>query len=725
MTMFYAHSENETGERHPLAKHLLKTAELARSFSCDPSYHDIFNITGLLHDLGKYQVQFQNYLFNGGRRGSVPHASWGAGYARIIKQLEASIAIDGHHKGMPDNADWKTDTDPFKNNDVTEFNAALNEFYKDTCLNEEVLRGLNTPSLKEKTHREIFTRFLFSALTDSDWLSTEAHFELETHSMRSKIELPVDEMIEKLEKTLSGKPKNGDINDLRNAARVEVLSHAEMPCGFYSLALPTGLGKTLTSISWALKHAKKNDLRRIIVVLPYVNIIDQTAKIFKDIFGEKFVLEHHSGYNEPLEKLDDKDECMPADERKKRLACENWDYPLIVTTTVQFFESLFSNKPSKCRKVHNISNSVVIFDEVQTLPKHLILPTLQMLKDVKSVMKTSFLFCTATQPAFEKRHGFEGIDGIVPLIADPARLYEATRRVKYSFLNDFEPVSVEMLFEEVSGCDDSVLVIFNTKKAAAEFFDKVSNCGIWREAYHLSTAMCPDHRKSVIKSIIEDLTTGKKIIVVSTQSIEAGVDLDFPVVFRAAAPLESIIQAAGRCNREGLLGHEGGQVYIFRLADSGMPDKTYSACAGHALEMIKSDPEKIYHYNMFNEYYRQIINLYVDPDKKGIIEAREKFNFETVNNLYKIIENATIGLYIYQYSEESGSFLDSLKYKTHLSRNDFRKMQMFTVQVYREFMKKNGQFCQSDPRGFIVWYGKYDRKMGLAAPNKEDEVLII
>ncbi len=723
--MYYAHSENANGEKHLLSKHLSVTANLVSSFSGDESYRYLFEITGLLHDLGKYQKDFQRYLIEGGRRGSVPHASWGAGYARNLGILESSFVIDGHHKGLSDHADWKTDTEPFKNNDIGYFDKVVREFLADNGIGESKFKEIKIPSFnKIKSQRELFIRYLFSALTDGDWLSTEEHFESETHSLRPAFELQIDEMIKKLETAFSLKPVEGEINFLRNEARAEALANSVMPCGFFSLSLPTGLGKTLTSMAWALNHARTNRLKRIIVVLPYVNIIDQTAAVFKDIFGESSVLEHHSGYNEDRSSESSKEYKAP-EERMKELACENWDYPLIVTTTVQFFESLFSNKPSKCRKVHNIANSVVIFDEVQTLPKHLILPTLQMLKDVHAVMKTSFLFCTATQPAFEKRQGFEGIDDIKPLIASPAKLYEKTRRVRYAFINALEPIGLDGLFQEVLSRDDSALVIFNTKKAAAEFFETAASSQKWHESYHLSTAMCPCHRKEVIKQIIEGLSCRRKLLVVSTQLIEAGVDLDFPVVFRAAAPLESIIQSAGRCNREGKLGSGGGETCIFRLADSGMPDKTYSACAGHALEMLKSSPDRIYHYNMFNEYYRQIINLYIDPDKKGIREAREKFNFETVNDLYRIIEKATVGLYIYCFNDESSALLDSLKYKKHLSRDDFRKMQMFTVQVYRDFINKNGQFCTSDQRGFIVWYGKYDRKMGLAAPNKEDEVLII
>lgn len=495
-----------------------------------------------------------------------------------------------------------------------------------------------------------------------------------------------------------------------------------MPCGFYSLALPTGLGKTLTSMAWALRHAKENSLKRIIIVLPYINIIDQTAREFKDIFGEQWVLEHHSGYNE---ESGDTAETCSNEEARKKLACENWDYPIIITTTVQFFESLFSNRPSKCRKIHNIAESVVIFDEVQALPKEVILPTLRMLEDVHSVMRTTFLFCTATQPAFEKRQGFNGISKICPLIDNPATIYEKTKRVKYSLLNDLKLVDYDVLLNAVVHTENAALVIFNTKRAALEFYDCAKNLNGWEKKYHLSTAMCPKHRKSVVKNIRDDLKNEKKILVVSTQLIEAGVDFDFPVVFRAMAPLEAIIQAAGRCNREGKLGEFGGNFFLFKLQDGGMPDKTYNACAEHAEEFIRHDFEQLHNHETFNKYYAQVISLYVDPDKNKIGNLRENFDFELVNGAYHIIETLTEGLYIYNYDCKSKELLDRLQHKEFLSRDDYRKMQEFTVQVYRRFINENQRMYEIKPQGYKVWYGNYNSETGISvSPTDADKSVV-
>ncbi|MFA7061315.1 MAG: CRISPR-associated helicase Cas3' [Pedobacter sp.] len=723
MTDYFAHSENEQKEKHLLAKHLHETADLSESFACRREYKPIFKMTGILHDLGKYQQAFQNYLENGGRRGSVPHASWGAGYARILKVLEASIAIDGHHKGMPDNSAWKSDTESYKRNEVPDYEEVIKSFISDVGVNEADIKP-SAITFTETFQREIFIRYLFSALTDSDWLSTEEHFKPEKSAMRSERELPIDLMIDKLEMEFSIKSKEGEINQLRNHAREQALSKASLPSGFYSLALPTGMGKTLTSLAWALRHAKQNVLKRIIIVLPYINIIDQTAQDLKRIFGEEWVLEHHSSYNEGKKDGVDKNEDLTPDQKRKQLACENWDYPIIVTTTVQFFESLFSNKPSKCRKVHNIAESVVIFDEVQSLPKEVIVPTLQMLMDVQVVMRSSFLFCTATQPAFEKRPGFDGITSICPLVAEPGILYDKTRRVEYHLLEDLAPVDYDRLSEMVVENDDSILVIFNTKKAALEFHNAMKALGNWERRYHLSTSMCPAHRKEVVKKIRADLTEKKKILVVSTQLIEAGVDFDFPVLFRAMAPLEAVIQAAGRCNREGnLIGY--GKVFLFKLQDAKYPDKTYAACAGYAEELIKADQNQLYKHDVFEKYYADVVDLYVEPDKYGINNARKEFNFETVNDIYHIIKDGSEGLFIYNYNEESRQLLHSLQYKEFLSRDDYRKMQGYTVQVYENFIFRNSGDVKIMPQGFKVWYGNYDPATGVSvAPMEADNYVV-
>lgn len=726
--VYFSHSENDDNRKHLLSKHLEETAYLAEKCACKEEYKSVFKAAGLLHDLGKYQPKFQHYLENGGRRGSVPHAAWGAGYARKIKLEELSFAIDGHHKGLPNRDTCKTDTNPFIHDDVAGFDDVIKAFLTDNDLDEASLATSQLQLDAKGFKREIFIRYLFSALTDSDWLSTEEHFEPERAALRPDRVLPIDIMIDTLEKEFAAKPKTGEINELRNNVRVQAVDKAALATGCYSLALPTGMGKTLTSLAWALRHARNNKLKRIIIVLPYISIIDQTARELKRIFGEEWILEHHSSYNEGSDSTTDRKEDFPAEQKRKQLACENWDFPIIVTTTVQFFESLFSNRPSKCRKIHNIAESVVIFDEVQTIPKEIVLPTLGMLNDIQAVMRTSFLFCTATQPAYEKRSGFDGITTITPLIESPGILYDKTKRVTYHLLDELAPISFARLKDAVTEHDEAALVIFNTKKDSLEFFSLMKSGDTWDAQYHLSTAMCPDHRKKTIKDIKSDLVAKKKILVVSTQLIEAGVDFDFPLVYRALAPLEAIIQSAGRCNREGLLNQYGrlGNVYLFLLQDARYPNKTYQACAGYAAELIQSDIEQLYSHNIFEKYYASVFALYIDQGRQqGIINARKDFNFETVNDCYRYLDDHSEGLFIYNYNEESRQLLHSLRYKEYLSRDDYRAMQPYTVQAYENFIYRNREDVKTSPHGFKIWYGNYDPDTGISvAPMEVDKYVV-
>ncbi len=706
MKGYIAHTENKNKKLHLLRDHLKKTANKMEEFSCKQEYNDIFKITGYLHDFGKYQLAFQNYLLNSGPR--APHAAWGAGLARFLKLNEASFAIDGHHKGLPDHAEWHVSTMPFLLKMKESFNNVLNEFKLDTNITEKNL-NVTPPKFTTKFEREFFTRYLFSALTDADWLDTEKHFNPEISKNRPEDKLMYDILIKKINIYLNKKPKAGLINQLRNEARKYALTKAQLNIGFFSLSLPTGLGKTLTSISWALEHAKFNSLNRIIIVLPYVNIIDQTAMELKKILGEDIVLEHHSSYNE--------EEDISTHSRKK-LATENWEFPIIITTTVQFFESLFANKPSKCRKIHNISKAVVIFDEVQTLPKELITPTLTMLKNMNTVIGTSFLFCTATQPAFlksEKLH--DGIESIISLVEDPYKLYKQTKRVNFT-LNKEKNADINDIVKIIAQSNTSVLVISNTKKKARTFLTEAETYNKWEKYYHLSTSMCPAHRKEVIKQIKKDDLNKQKIFLSSTQLIETGVDIDFPLVSREIAPLDSILQAAGRCNREGNM--DIGDVIIFSLKDKTMPDILYSSLSDLTKELLETGIERIYQPTFFSEFYIKALKLYVDDDKKNINYQREKFNFKTISSAYKIIEQSTRSLFIWNYNSKSKDIYNKLRYKKFLSRHDFRRIQEYSVQVYESFLYNNIGMWEESESGLVTWLGKYNKKYGITTENMEN-----
>ena len=718
---YLAHSKNEKNEVHFLDNHLQGTAKLMEEFAGNIKYNSIFRTTGLIHDFGKYQPAFQKYLIEGGRRGSVPHASWGAGFSKKYNQVEAAFAIDGHHKGLPDKGDLKSDLYEFDDPEHLVFDSIRTEFFKELPINEADLIYSDTGL--RGTDKELFIRMLFSALTDADWLDTERHFKSAITDLRIAKEFSPEFLLAKLENEMIGKSKVGYINILRNKVRAYAISKAQSETGFYSMTLPTGMGKTLASVSWALHHAKHNNLKRIIIVLPFISIIDQTAKELKRIFGEEWVLEHHSNFNEEDE--DNKeiaDESVQGESHSRRLATENWDYPIIVTTSVQFFESLFGNKPSRCRKVHNIAQSVVIFDEVQTLPKELVLPTLSMLKNVQKVMGSTFLFCTATQPAFEKSEGFNGIENIQSLVENPKEIFDATRRVKYIPANDYLPVSIEEVVGNVFEQGNSTLCIFNTKKQALLFFNAIKDNADY-QAFHLSTSMFPAHRKEVIGKIRDCLSRKERILVSSTQLIEAGVDFDFPCVFREIAPLESIIQSAGRCNREGKM-PEAGKVFIFALLLEVRPNamRQYYSLADFAVTTYKGKEEMLYEHDFFREYYRKVFRLFIPEDIRNIEKSRLGFNFKTVAGAYHLIESKTTPIFIL--CDESKDLYERIRYKPFLSRDDYRAMQQYSVQVYENFMRDNIGKLGKEPQGYWKWYGTYDKDYGISSNPQLDTLIV-
>jgi CRISPR-associated endonuclease/helicase Cas3 len=723
VTMFYAHSENVRREKHILKEHLLSTAKLARSFSPSEKLKQLFYLAGILHDVGKYQEGFQKYLEFG--KPKTPHASIGSYIARkLLKHyLPLPFVIKGHHAGMPDKSELQSTIAEYTEDEDT-VKIVCGRFLIDF---PEFLSAYNNPSNRfrenDRLIEECTSRLLFSALTDADWLDTERHFDSDKSNTRLTTELQLDLLINALENKFSQLPVEGKINQLRTKARTEVKSHFANSPGFFSLQLPTGLGKTLTSMYWALKHAQINNLKRIIIVLPYINIIDQTASILKKVFGDEVVLEHHSGIIEDDEQYSD-EKYEKEQPTSKQLACENWQSPIIVTTAVQFFESLFSNRPSKCRKNHSIGDSVVIFDEIQTLPKHLAEPTIIMLKNIASIARTSFLFCTATMPAFEKRDKFDGIDETTSLIKNPKKYFDATQRVNFKLIKKLNPITVDEVSKNLLKETKSYMVIINTKAVAKEIYGKVKEGNTHEQYYHLSTAMCPHHRKKRINEIIADLDSRnkRKIAVVSTQLVEAGVDFDFPVVYRAIAPLDAIIQAAGRCNRNGMM--RKGKVVLFDLLNHRMPDSTYRSCADFAKGVIKDNPEVLHKAKSFERYYEQVIDLFINPDRFGITEERKSFNFKTVDGQYQIIEKGrTAPILIADYSTVSKALLkDSTELFNRtgfISKEQYRNLQQYSVQVYHNFLYKYKDQIETHESGLRIWHGKYDLELGIMPEDVE------
>jgi CRISPR-associated endonuclease/helicase Cas3 len=356
---------------------------------------------------------------------------------------------------------------------------------------------------------------------------------------------------------------------------------------------------------------------------------------------------------------------------------------------------------------------VVIFDEVQTLPKELVLPTLSMLKDVQKIMGASFLFCTATQPAFEKTEKFNGIENIEPLVENPKEIFDATRRVSYHAIKNYQPVEISDLANKVKNEGVSILSIFNTKKQALLFYKEIQHYKDYK-TFHLSTSMYPAHRKRVISEIRECLKNKEKILVASTQLIEAGVDFDFPCVFREIAPLESIIQSAGRCNREGKMDTPG-RVFIFTLADASAPSRQYRSLANFAKGLYSGKEELLFEHGFFKEYYRKALDLFVDADKKKIEDDRKACNFKTIADKYQLIDNKTTSIFIL--CDESRILYESIRYKPMLSRTDFRAMQLYSVQVYDNFFKDQIGKLGREPQGYWLWHGEYSNEFGISTEN--------
>lgn len=713
--IYIAHSENTNGIKQTMKAHSQGVSDFMRGFALYKEFRELYEFCGQIHDIGKYSGEFQRYIRGNGSK--TRHAIYGAILAIENSLNEIVFPVYGHHSGLPNKSSMANDVKAEKKTNEAKYDAIKESWYNEIgnvlpIPNDGVFKDLSDILLQE-----LFVRMLYSALVDADSLDTERHFCEKKFEQRKSVPLDADSLLLKLENEFmkfanDPEKKSLSINKLRDNVRLYAISKAHLSQGFYSLTLPTGLGKTLCSINWALCHAKYHkNIKRIIIVLPFVSIIDQTAQKLKEIFFDDVVLEHHS--NVIYTEKEDEEDYNP-----KLLATENWDYPIIITTNVQFFESLFSNKRSDCRKLHNIQDSVIIFDEIQTLPMDVTEPSLIMLDNLQKLCGCSILFCTATQPDFTTRGGFKGINHIESLVEKPEQVFEQTRRVTYHSIENYNEIDMSELTDIVIKNEESALVVFNTKKKARIFFEDIRECRKFEHHYHLSTTMCPYHRKNVIKKIQEALKKNEKIIVSSTQLIEAGVDMDFPSVYREIAPLESIIQSAGRCNREGKRrdynGNEiKGDVYLFALTESGQPSKEYKSWSQFANLLYKGKEEQLYTHDFYGYYYRELTKSFADTDRLKITEDRKKLRYQTVSDKYKIIDKKTQTLFIYKYNEESRKLYDRIKDQEFLSKQDYQLVSQYCVQVYDKFVDNNKSFILLEKCGVNVWHGTYDKELGL------------
>ncbi|MEI9479738.1 MAG: CRISPR-associated helicase Cas3', partial [Deltaproteobacteria bacterium] len=510
-------------------------------------------------------------------------------------------------------------------------------------------------------------RMLFSALVDADFIETEAHFNPAQDGSRSYRrsgpDLSADTASEilstYLEKLALTSNSSMEVRQVRQDLLTACFKAASQPTGLFTLTAPTGAGKTLSMLAFAVKHAELNKLRRIITVIPYLSIIEQTALEYRKVFSSRtkgmgfpdYILEDHSlaSATRPRMEDDGNDNDMEVEAlRSRRLLAENWDAPIIVTTTVQLLESLFANRSSACRKLHRLAQSVILFDEVQTLPVTLAIPTLATISRLVERYGASVVFSTATQPAFS--HLDSQIRKYCPSGWSPQeiapkelRLFEHLKRTEVVWPENFNMTLEWTELAERIGELDQVLCIVNLKKHALLVYDELERAGA-EGLFHLSTNMCPAHRRDVLETVRQRLKEGASCKLVSTQCVEAGVDLDFPVVFRAWAPLDSMAQAAGRCNRHGL--GETGQVHVFIPQEEGYPDGAYEQAASVArIVLNRHAPENLVLDNprLFQEYFHELYSV-ANLEKKDLKNAIERQDFSAVASLYRIISNDAINV---------------------------------------------------------------------------------
>lgn len=649
-------------------------------------------LAGLWHDLGKFAPEWQEYLklksdpHADEVAGKVDHSTAGAQFAnRNFSTFGRILAyvLAGHHAGLPDGIeDSASSLENRLRKDVAGFDPAPEALL-------ESVNDLPPPmfAMRSGFSLSFFLRMFFSALADADFLATERFMSPEQSGFRPRA-LP--EMAE-IEKALSQHlasflPGSSPVNRIRSEVLEACTRSAEHAPGLFSLTVPTGGGKTLSSMAFALRHARIHSLRRVIYVIPFTSIIEQNAEVFRKALaalGPDIVLEHHSNLD-----VDAKHSTTSS-----RLAAENWDARIVVTTNVQFFESLHANRTSRCRKLHRLARSVIIFDEVQALPVDFLAPCLRGMEELARNYGSSVVLCTATQPSIERRQDFpQGISSPTEIIPDPASLHRRLRRVKAVRLGK---QSNEELLPSLCA-HGQALCIVNTRRHARELFDLLPRDN---NRFHLSALMCPAHRKTKLDEIKSCLKQGLPVRLISTQLIEAGVDIDFPVVFRALSGLDSIAQAAGRCDREGrltaMLGEPGGQLFIFeppQLPPAGFLRDT-AASAAEVLAASQADllsPDAIEAYFRIHYWQHQsqmdrhrILDCW--PDRMTRPDELLLFRFKTCAENFHLIDDYTDPVLI-PYGDEGKALCEELRKTFEPPRLRYlaRKLQRFSVSIPKQ-----------------------------------------
>lgn len=714
-------------------EHQMGVADMASCFAGQFGLPSWGRVLGLLHDKGKERKAFQQYIRSANglavedskRYAEHNHAYVGGIVAN--KLLGKSVLnllsnqIISHHTGLHDYPDVESVMDNPLPAEIKTDDVCLDM----SQLKKEFLESFFTKFRDSTKHFHHLSRVLFSCLVDADRLDTERFMDVESWRKRG-CSSTIADLLSKLEAylyELQQRASDTEVNRIRREVQEQCRNASLGEKGFYSLTVPTGGGKTLSSLLWAMKHAVNHGMDRIIIAIPYTSIIVQTAGLLKEIFGEENVLEHHSNFNP--------DEMKDEEVREKaKLATENWDYPIIVTTNVQLFESMFSNRPSDCRKLHNIVNSVLILDEVQTLPTDFLQPIVDALKAYQKMFGVSVLFTTASQPVLSGlieganyKANFEGIDHITEIIPDEFALHDRLRRVKLVIDNTGK--TYDEIAAEVAKYN-RVLCIVNTRKDAKELYDRLPDDGV---KLHLSRMMCPAHVSETIQEIKMLLKDESQPIVrvIATQLVEAGVDMDFPVVFRQEAGLDSVLQAAGRCNREGR--DNTGTAFVFSLAaEKRIPFGTMAA-ANNARLNLSADSDW-FAPSVMEMYFHQLYSRKNTFDKKNIkyyLYNRDGLCFETASEQFRLIDDDCMNIIVNW--ENSMELVEELK-ESGCTYSLMKQLAKYTVGVHRSdfnLLVSYGLIAEA-LEGIYVLEGReqYDRATGLSCDNHwMEEILMI
>lgn len=669
---YYAHVQEEAiggREYQTVARHLIGTAELCRGFAAAFGAEADGQLAGLTHDIGKCTDDFQNRLLNDGP--IVDHATAGAIACAMRGNRYVSACVAGHHGGLPDFGNMRT----ARKDDGT-FYGRLLKGRDEQCLERCGESGVTllplTVSAAQKLdslQASFWTRMLYSCLVDADFLDTEQFMNGE-RGRGGYDDIPT--LLLRLQAYIEPwqQPKT-ELNRLRCEILNACIKAGSKAKGIYTLTVPTGGGKTVASLAFALRHAVEHGMQRVIYVIPYTSIIDQNAQVFRDILGSGNVLEHHSGVQFDLS------DGAPAEDVRKALATENWDMPVVVTTAVQLFESMYAARSSQCRKLHNLANSVIIFDEAQMLPLPHLRPCVAAMASLAEQFHSTVVLCTATQPSLDDLlHTYAPDCPVTELCPQTAALYDRFRRVTF---RQAGTLTDEALAEQLSG-QRQVLCIVNSRKAAQSIYALLPSEG----SYHLSTLMIPAQRQTLLGEIRERLKQGKPCRVVSTSLIEAGVDVDFPAVYRELAGLDSIMQAAGRCNREGKRPVEESMVTIFERTEQ-LPPLLFQTAIGAAREALGEDRDPAAPETMAR-YFHSLRSLTGDAlDRQGVIKAFTQgiegceFPFQTVAEKFHLIDRNTYTIYI-PYGE--GAALLQRLQDGECSKGLYRKLGRYAVSVY-------------------------------------------